>query len=153
MITIRRATRDDFEILADFILAYLYESESMPSINIEASPENALAYYDSIVSQGIDNDDAVLLAFDGDTPVGSIWWCEYRGQIKTKFRSATGETYVIPSRRREGIASLLRAEAATILKDKGVTHIMACIDSSNTASMGAIPNNTAYVGGLYRCEL
>ena len=109
---VREATAADEQTLLDFTRAIFDENWDRPWPEPEVTPE----LFDGKL---------VLVAEDGDQPVGYAW-----GELHANV-GHVNIVYVVPERRREGVTTVLLTEFAARARDAGIGHLTLDVASGN----------------------
>jgi ribosomal protein S18 acetylase RimI-like enzyme len=114
---VREATAADEQTLLDFTRAIFEENWDRPWPHPEVTPQ-------------LLDGKLVLLAEDGDAPVGYAW-----GELRPNEVGHVNIVYVVPERRREGVTTALLAEFAARAREAGIGHLTLDVASRNAVGL------------------
>lgn len=116
-----------------------HERETVPELRPGA--EIAASYANRVREMVRTRDGVLLLAWDGDTPVGLIaaWKDEDDDPLlRPEYREQgyVSDLYVVETHRRRGIAGLLVAAAKTAMRERGCRRLCLSVKATNAAALG-----------------
>lgn len=144
-IDIRIAGPDDRETVIALFLKFLeylekFEHDMLPT------RDNAEWITDSLLMPAAEAGEPVLIAWDGEKPVGGMFWIIQHLPYKCRWKTAHGYgTFLEEKYRSQGLGTRMREMGNAILKEKGVERAVGMVLLKNKLSvencdhMGAIP--------------
>lgn len=134
-ITVTRVTKQDRDVVFYMFWQLLksldqYENDMLPTM------ENAAYMVDQVLMPAAMREEAVLLAWDNENPVGGIFWCIQAMPYTTRWKIAMGYgTYIEKEYRGQRVSSLLRNTAIKILQEFGVEKVIGMPHLKNEQSI------------------
>ncbi len=136
-IEVRPASAADRDVLVRMFLNLLkfldqFENDVLPTEG------NAELMVDTVFLPAAERGEPVLIAWEGDKPVGAIFWILQQLPYRSRWKTAYGwGTYLEEGYREKKIGTMLRDRAKKILKSKGVQKLMGMVILKNKASVKA----------------
>lgn len=135
MPTVRAATHADLEAVIPLWRELEAVQGPLRAYPVTADPENRIR---ASFSSAIEADDATLLvAFDGDEPVGmALLRLEHPSKMSDEVAADIGRVVVRPDRRGTGTGRALVRAAEAWARDRGIRTLVATIYVANESSRG-----------------
>lgn len=143
-INIRLVTPEDRETLVMLffqMLQYLdqFDHDMLPT------RENAEYMVDTFLMPAAERGEPVLIAWEGEKPVGGLFWIVQDLPYQSRWKMAYGYgTFLEEGYRDQGLGKKMRERGYTILKEKGVERITGMVLLKNELSV----QNCAYMGAI-----
>jgi len=157
-VTVREYDNEDYSLIVDMTLAFYQEKDATSSIfsGVKTREQAEIFFRNVLLQYRFSGVFLVAVAEDGSL-VGFHFWvpCGIPG-LEVDYTTLQGGTYVVPTFRKQGIASVLRNEATKLAVQAGYKYVIATIDRTNTAAKSLIKNvNTEWepVATIYKSEI